>query len=94
MPASDREGLRRYLTRIGAHDLGDSPPKTTFNKNEDFNSTLYSQYSTLYKTKYKTFRSKFKNTTNKFETIKGSELDDFILQKQSQYTLNMKFAEK
>ena len=66
-----------------------SPPKTTFNKNEDFNSTLYSQYSTLYKTKYKTFRSKFKNTTNKFETIKGSELDDFILQKQSQYTLNM-----
>ena len=41
-----------------------NPQRTAIIKNEDYNSTLNSQYSTLYKTRNKTFRSRLKNELN------------------------------
>ena len=66
-----------------------NPQRTAIIKNEDYNSTLNSQYSTLYKTRNKTFRSRLKNTLNIFQKEKAKEKNDILLQKQSQYVLDI-----
>ena len=66
-----------------------NPQRTALIKNDDYNSTLNSQYSTLYKTRNKTFRSRLKNTLNKFQKEKDKENNDILLKKQSQYVLDI-----
>ena len=66
-----------------------NPQRTVLFKNDDYNSTINSQYSTLYKTKNKTFRPRLKSTLNQFHKENAKEKNDILLQKQSQYVLDI-----
>ena len=66
-----------------------NPQKTVLFKNDDYNSTINSQYSTLYKTKNQTFRPRLKSTLNQFHKENVKEKNDILLQKQSKYVLDL-----
>ena len=63
--------------------------KIPLNKNEDYNLTANSQYSTLYRSRNKTFLSNIRNTYNKLQETTGQiNPEELLIKKQYQYTMD------
>jgi hypothetical protein len=89
MPKIPEKNLKKSNTFASVFDDA-IPKKTPSNKNEDFNLTANTQYSTLYKSRNKTFLSYLRNTYNKLQEATTSlNPEQILLKKQYQYTTDI-----